>query len=97
MQRSDARCKESVETIKAALTGNYRPEHVVALRHALEIYDFLHTKIAECDAEVATVLEALNSDRPAPEEPLPIVRHQRGKNEPASMSVLRSIRCSGPI
>lgn len=81
-QYRDGRCKESVETIRDALTGNYRPEHVFALRHALEIYDFLHGKIAECDAEVASVLEALNTDRPAPTEPLPPVRHQAGKNEP---------------
>jgi hypothetical protein len=28
----DVRCKASLETIEAALTGNYRPEHVFALR-----------------------------------------------------------------
>ena len=78
----DGRCKASVETIRAALTGNYRAEHIFALRHALEIYDFLHEKMAECDAETASVLEALNTDRAAPAQPLPPVRHQRGKNEP---------------
>jgi transposase len=81
-QYRDGRCKASVETIREALTGNYRPEHVFALRHALAIYDFLHGRIAECDAEIASVLEVLNTDRAAPAEPLPAVRHQRGKNEP---------------
>jgi transposase len=81
-QHRDVRCKESIQTIQAALTGNYRCEHVFALRHALEIYDFLQGKIGECDAEIASVLEALNADRTAPTAPLPPKRHQRGKNEP---------------
>jgi transposase len=81
-QYRDVRCKESVETIQAALTGNYRREHVFALRHALEIYDFLGVRIAECDAEIASVLEVLNLDRTAPGEPLPPARHRCAKNEP---------------
>ena len=35
----DGRCKASPETIRAALVGNYREEHVFALRQALELYD----------------------------------------------------------
>ena len=78
----DARCKESVETIGEALTGNYRSEHVFALRHALELYDFLQTKIGESDAEIESVLHALNADRLPPAVPMPHVRHARGRNEP---------------
>lgn len=81
-QHRDVRCKASAETIREALAGNYRPEHIFALRHALEIYDFLQTKIVECDAELATVLQSLNADRRSPAQPIPAVRHQRGKNEP---------------
>lgn len=81
-QYRDPRCKESVKTIEAALAGNYRAEHVFSLRHALEIYDFLQSKIEECDRETASVLDELNADHSAPEQPLPPVRHQRGKNEP---------------
>lgn len=33
------RCKSSAATIQAALSGNYRPEHVFALQQALELYD----------------------------------------------------------
>jgi transposase len=79
----DSRCKASAETIQEALTGNYRPEHVLALRHALELYEFHHAKVAECDAEVERVLAELNQARPQPKEPLPKVRHSRGRNEPA--------------
>jgi hypothetical protein len=67
----DARCTESGDTIRAALVGNYRPEHVFALRQALELYDFLQTKIAECDAEIESTLRDLNADRPLPAAPLP--------------------------
>src|SRR3979411_3029150 len=36
----DVRCATSEETLRAALTGHYRPEHVFALRQALELYEF---------------------------------------------------------
>jgi len=78
----DARCTASADTIRAALTGNYRPEHVFALRHALELYDVHQEKIAECDTEIDNVLRTLNAERPTPPAPLPTVRHAKGRNEP---------------
>jgi transposase len=78
----DVRCAASEETICEALTGNYRPEHVFALRQALELYDFHQAKIAECDVEIEAVLRTLNEDRATPEQPLPSVRHATGRNEP---------------
>src|ERR1700730_467779 len=48
----DVRCAASEETIREALTGNYRPEHVFALKPALELWDFHQTKVAECDIEI---------------------------------------------
>ena len=72
----------SPETIREALTGNYRREHVFALRHALELYDVHQAKIAECDAEVEGVLRTLNDARVTPEAPLPAVRHAKSWNEP---------------
>jgi transposase len=82
-QHRDVRCKESVHTIEAALAGNFRPEHVFALRQALELYDFHQQKMAECDVEVEGVMRALNAENTAPAEPLPKVRRTRGRNEPA--------------
>ena len=35
----DVRCKESLETIRSALVGNYQPEHVFAAKQALALYD----------------------------------------------------------
>lgn len=81
-QHRDARCKESEETIRAALTGNFRSEHVFTLRHAIELFDFMQGKVDECDAEIEQVLSELNSSREPVEKPMPKVRHTRGRNEP---------------
>jgi transposase len=81
-QHRDSRCKESLETIREALTGHYRREHLFALRQALEAYDFFQGQVAACDGEIESALEALNRDQAAPSEPLPALRHARGRNEP---------------
>lgn len=67
----DRRCRASQQTIEAALTGNYRAEHVFALRQALELYDTYQAKISDCDAEIGKVLARLTEGQPEPEEPLP--------------------------
>ena len=79
----DRRCHASEETMREALIGNYRPEHVLALRHALELYDVHQAKVAECDTEIEAVLRGLNAQRVTPDAPLPAVRHAKGRNEPA--------------
>ncbi|XYJ09451.1 IS110 family transposase [Telluria sp. B2] len=72
----DVRCKESIETIRAALVGNYQPEHVFALKQALALYDFYQQCIDECDAEIERTVAGLNVERPAPEAPLPKAKHR---------------------
>jgi transposase len=78
----DVRCAEPEGTIREALTGNYRPEHVFALRQALDLYDFHQAKIAECDVEIEAAIRTLNEQRTTPEAPLPAVRHAKSRNEP---------------
>jgi transposase len=78
----DRRCHASEDTIREALIGNYRPEHVFALRQALELYDVHQVKVAECDREIEAVLGELNAQRVTPDAPLPAVRHAKGQNEP---------------
>jgi transposase len=75
----DVRCKASVETIRDALVGNYRPEHVFALKQAVELYDFYQAKLSDCDVEVERVLQTLPRRHAAP---APSQARQRGKNEP---------------
>jgi transposase len=52
----DGRVKCSEETLIKALTGDYRPEHLFALKQAVALYDVYHQKIAECDAEIQKVM-----------------------------------------
>jgi transposase len=70
----DVRCRESVETIRAALVGNYQPEHVVALAQALSLYDSYQARIADCDAQIEQALLLLNADKTPPTQPLPAPR-----------------------
>ena len=78
----DVRCKSSAETIKKALTGNYRAEHVFALRQALEIYDTYQEKIRDCDQEIERSLQELNKTREVPAAQQPKRRkHSRQKND----------------
>src|SRR4051812_98971 len=66
----DPRCKAPAETLRAALVGNYREEHVFALAQALELYDIYQArwpratsgskrcwKVAACDQRIEAVLE----------------------------------------
>lgn len=56
----DPRCKHPVEVIKKSLQGNYRSEHMFALKQAVEAYDFYQKKIAECDEQIKKKLEQLS-------------------------------------
>jgi len=51
-QLRDPRCQHSEEEIAKALTGNYRPEHLFALKQALALYDFYTAQVCECDGEI---------------------------------------------
>lgn len=66
----DVRCRESIQTIRAALVGNYQPEHVFALSQALELFDAYQARIADCDKKIEGALQQLNADRPVPSTPL---------------------------
>jgi transposase len=67
----DTRCKASVATIREALTGNYRPEHVFALRQAVELYDAYQSKLRDCDAEVERSVRALPKEKEVAPTPPP--------------------------
>lgn len=75
-QMRDVRCKASHETVRAALVGNYQPEHVFALTQALALYDFYQTRVDECDAQIQAVLAALTADKATLSTPLPKARHR---------------------
>lgn len=53
----DPRCKNSMPTIAKSLVGNYRPEHLFALRQAVELYEVYGAKIADCEAAIVAYLK----------------------------------------
>lgn len=51
------RCKKSKEEIAKALDGNYREEHLLAIKQALESYDLFHRQVDECEKALENFLE----------------------------------------
>jgi hypothetical protein len=90
----DYRCHASQAQIAAALTGNYRPEHLFALRQNFEAHQFLLKQSAECDAAIEALLETLAEKQPQPQAAPPAARRLR---QPTTMPpALRSaLRCIG--
>ncbi len=78
----DPHCRNSGATIAKSLVGNYRPEHLFALRQAVELYDIYQTKIADCEAAIVTYLEQRNhrteDEPPPPSKPIPARDRLRG-------------------
>lgn len=70
----DVRCHASVETICAALSGNWRDEHIFALCQSLALYDFYQAKITECDRKLEMALKDLVVDQGHDTRNLPKVR-----------------------
>jgi len=85
-QHRDARCHASEREFVAALTGNYRPEHVFVLKQNLELFEIHQSKLADCDAAVEAHLKQLADQLAPPATELPPARRKRSKaagNEPA--------------
>lgn len=75
----DPSCRASEETFVTALTGNYRREHLFALRQAVESFDFDHRLIGQCDAEIERELKQLQKQATV-EKPIPTSKKRR-KNQ----------------
>jgi transposase len=56
-EHRDPRCLNSKETIAKSLVGNYRDEHLFALKQAVELYEIYQKKIAECEDAIASHLQ----------------------------------------
>lgn len=73
--------KKSEEEIAAALSGDYREDHLFTLAQALELYDFYQEKIRSCDERISQLLKRFETKVPG--EGLPKTRKRyRRKNEP---------------
>ena len=67
----DRRCQASVAEMVAALTGNYRPEHVFALQQHLALFDACQAQLALCDAALEACVATLAATVAGPTTPLP--------------------------
>jgi transposase len=74
----DRRCKHTVEEIAKALEGNYREEHLFALKQAVDLYEFYQRKITECDARLEAHLKSFEPHDPPPPAVPPIGRKPQG-------------------
>jgi transposase len=57
----DVRIHASAEDIAKSLQGNWRAEHVFALKQALALFDFIGTQLGECDREIEAQLQGLQA------------------------------------
>lgn len=65
----DGRCRNSAATIAKSLVGNYREEHLFALRQAVELYETYQAKIADCEHAIIKQLGEqpnVSDDEPPP-------------------------------
>jgi hypothetical protein len=57
----NSRIRASVDDIAKSLQGNWRAEHLFALKQALGGFDFIGTQLAECDSEIELQLQCLQT------------------------------------
>lgn len=83
----DIRCKSSMDTIKAALVGNDREEHVFALTQSLELYDFYKVQIDAGDRRLEAAMGALSVQADDDVAPLPKARIKGKQHNAPSFDV----------
>ena len=83
-QHRDYRCHASAAEIVAALTGNYRAEHVFVLQQNLELFDTYQQRLAACDIAIEAHLAQLAVTTAPPVSSLPDARRRQKPhgNEP---------------
>ena len=93
----DWRTKNDEQTIAKALEGNYQPEHVFALKQAVELFDFYQQQIAACDQEIASYLRTLESKIDTEVNPIPPPRAPKNthRNAPGFDCRNEAYRISG--
>lgn len=75
----DVRIKASAAEIANSLVGNWREEHLFALKQALALFDFYASQLAECDVAIQAQLEALAVHAGSPQ---PGKKRSRARNAP---------------
>lgn len=72
-------CKQSQKVIAKSLEGNYRAEHLFALKQALQLYEIYQEKVKECELELMKVIQQQPHKTEA--EPPPAERKLRARDK----------------
>jgi transposase len=75
----DPRVRSSREQIAKALHGDYRAEHLFALRQSLSLYDTYRKMIADCDVHIEGCLAGFDAQVDATRTPLGPPKHLHRK------------------
>jgi len=81
----DHRIKASRDVIAKSLHGDWRPEHLFTLKQTHALWQQHQSLIAECDQEIAALLQAFDARVDVPTTPLPPAKtsHKKAqRNEP---------------
>lgn len=62
----DRRIRASADDIAKSLQGNWRTEHLFALKQALGMFDFIGTQLADCDREIEQQMQTMHAHDGAP-------------------------------
>ncbi|MGB6940819.1 MAG: IS110 family transposase [Bryobacteraceae bacterium] len=73
----DTRIQASEETIRKSLEGNWRAEHILALKQRLSLYRSHRDLIDECDREIEKLVAAFEPRVDPDEKPMPEDRKQK--------------------
>jgi transposase len=76
------RCQATEAEIASALCGNWRKEHVFALKQALELYEFYQGQLRACDQEIEACLRGFADKSGGAVLPPSARRLQSQRNEP---------------
>jgi transposase len=80
-QLRNPHCHHDTDDIAKALQGNWRTEHLCALRQAVELYEVYHHQMTQCDQQIKTHLETFGDHSDG--QPLPPkARRLKKRNEP---------------
>jgi transposase len=81
----NARIHASIDEIAKSLQGNWRAEHMFALKQALDAFDFVGTQLSACDHEIEQQMQRLQAH-----EGEPAKGKQRGRARNAPKFDLRT-------
>ncbi len=81
-----------------SLEGNYREEHLFALKQAIDGYEFYQQQTYQCDKEIEKLLIDINKDKPDPpkiKKPKPI-RHNKPHIENLHLNLMKMTNGNDP-